>query len=167
MALFEYQKTFPPTIDVLVREITRLQRQKQDRAHTAKAIAEVIRASGRFRWVGIYEVNLGNGIVSNLGWSGPSGPSHPSFPITKGLTSRAIATRKTVNVGDVASDPDYLTALATTRSEIIIPVLDVCGDRVLGTLDVESERPYAFGPATQESLESCADLLRQFLDGGK
>jgi L-methionine (R)-S-oxide reductase len=167
MALFEYRKTIPARTDALVREITRLQSQKQNRAHTAKAIAEVIRAWGCYRWVGIYEVNLADEIVCNLGWSGPSGPSHPSFPITKGLTSRAIATKKTVNVGDVASDPDYLTALATTRSEIIIPVLDVCGDRVLGTVDVESERPDAFDPPTQESLENCADLLRQFLDAEK
>lgn len=163
MPLFEYRKTIPATTDAVLREITRLLAQREDRAYTAKALAEVIRASGRYRWVGVYEVNLGDGIVSNLGWSGPSGPSHPSFPITKGLTSRAIATRKTVNVGDVASDPDYLTALATTRSEIIIPVLDVHGDRVLGTLDVESETPYAFDSRTQERLENCAEVLRQFL----
>jgi putative methionine-R-sulfoxide reductase with GAF domain len=70
--------------------------------------------------------------------SGAGAPTHPVFPITKGLTSRAIADRKTVNVGDVANDPDYLTALATTRSEIIIPVLEDAGERVVGTIDVES-----------------------------
>jgi L-methionine (R)-S-oxide reductase len=123
--------------------------QEEDRASTAKGIAEAIRASGHYRWVGIYQVNLDTGVVSNIGWSGPGPPSHPSSPITKGVTSRAIASKKMVNIGDVASE-DYLTALATTRSEIIIPVLDGRGDRVLGTIDVESERPNA-SPAQTDS----------------
>lgn len=84
----------------------------------------------------------------------------PDFPGHAGLTSRAIASRKTLNVGDVTSDPDYLTALATTRSVIIVPVLDAAGDCVLGTIDVESERNHAFDSDTQEHPERCANALR-------
>lgn len=61
------------------------------------------------------------------------------------LGSPATA-KKTVNVGDVASDPNYLTALSTTRSEIIVPVLDITNGCVVGTIDVESE------PAQREFL---------------
>ncbi len=161
MQLFEYEKTILGA-DTVLHEITRLLAQEEDRPRTARAIAETIRASGPHRWAGIYQVNLETGIVSNIGWSGPGPPSHPSFPITKGLTSRAIVSKKTVNIGDVASDADYLTALATTRSEIIIPVLDGRGDRVLGTIDVESERPHAFSSPTQKFLEKCAEALGHF-----
>ena len=45
-----------------------------------------------------------------------------------------------MNVGDVAQDADYLTALGDTRSEVIVPVLARDPDRVIGTIDVESER---------------------------
>jgi hypothetical protein len=41
-------------------------------------------------------------MVSNIAWSGPNAPAYPVFPITKGLSSRAITAGKTVNVGDVA-----------------------------------------------------------------
>src|SRR5689334_10285093 len=62
----------------------------------AKAIliTEAIRDEGAYRWVGIYDVDIQCGLVSNIAWSGPSGPAYPTFPTTKGLTSRAIAERK-------------------------------------------------------------------------
>ena len=83
----------------------------------------------------------------------------PTFSIAKGLTSRAIAQVKTVNIGDVSSDPRYLTALWTTRSEIIVPVLNREG-KVVGTIDVESERPNAFDKETEGLLERCAVVLQ-------
>ncbi|HET9373710.1 MAG TPA: GAF domain-containing protein [Chthoniobacterales bacterium] len=81
-------------------------------------------------------------------------------PITKGLTSSAIAEKRTVNVGDVGADPCYLTALGSTRSEIIVPILSDRG-QVTGTIDVESERPNAFDRDTERLLENCAVRLQR------
>ena len=148
--------------DSLLNELAALVAQEGDRFSTARAIAEAIRAAGAYRWTGIYDVHLQKGVVSNIGWSGSGPPAYPTFPITTGLTSRAIASKKTVNVGDVANDPDYLTALATTRSEIVIPVLDATGHSVRGTIDVESEHPNAFDSAVQERFERCARVLSLF-----
>jgi L-methionine (R)-S-oxide reductase len=134
------------------------------RATKAAQIADAIRENGPYRWVGLYDVDVEGGLVSNIAWSGPNAPAHPTFATTEGLTSRAISGRKTVNVGEVASDADYLTALETTRSEIIVPILEGEGGRVLGTLDVESERTNAFDAAAQTSLEGCARLLQGFVD---
>ena len=150
------------TADKLLTDLARILSQEGARFQKAKAIAEAIRAAGAYRWTGIYDVDYTRAIVSNISWSGSGAPAYPTFPITKGLTSRAIATKKTVNVGDVVSDSDYLTALTTTRSEIIIPVLDAEGDCVHGTIDVESERPHAFDPATEQRLQNCAKALRAF-----
>ncbi len=79
--------------------------------------------------------------------TGPFGPvrrarqRQPELPITQGLT-----------------------ALPTTRSEIILPILaeDTAagGCTVNGTLDIESELPNAFNAAAQARLESYAALLR-------
>jgi putative methionine-R-sulfoxide reductase with GAF domain len=107
-------------------------------------------------------VDIDRGLVSNVAWSGPSAPEFLTFSVTKGLTSRAIIEKRTVNIGDVASDRDYLTALATTRSEIIVPVVDERGSQVLGTIDVESELPNAFDALAQRMLEECAIVLKQF-----
>lgn len=78
--------------------------QELPRTEKAKAITDAIRAAGTYRWVGLYDVDDEKGFVSNIAWSGSGPPEYPVFPITKGLTARAIATKRTINVGDVASD---------------------------------------------------------------
>jgi putative methionine-R-sulfoxide reductase with GAF domain len=147
-------------------ELQKILALNEDRVTKAKRIAEAIREAGAYRWVGIYDVNIRSGLVSNIVWSGPNAPAYPVFPITKGLTSRAITDRKTVNVGDVASDPSYLTALDSTRAEIIVPILDDTGDHVIGTIDVESEHRNAFDSTAQALLEECAHMLTNFCTGG-
>jgi putative methionine-R-sulfoxide reductase with GAF domain len=136
--------------------------RKLDGVAIARSIAEAIRSYGQYRWVGIYDVDIDRGVVSNVAWSGPSAPEYPTFPVTKGLTSRAIAEKRIINVGDVGSDAAYLTALTTTKSEIIVPVLDEERGQVLGTIDVESELANAFDAAAERMLEECAVVLRQF-----
>jgi putative methionine-R-sulfoxide reductase with GAF domain len=135
--------------------LSRIVGRDTSREERAARIAETIRAAGSYRWVGLYDVQ--DAVVSNIAWSGPGAPVHPTFPSTNGLTSRAIAGKCTVNVGDVAGDSDYLDALGDTRSEIIVPVL--VGDRVVGTIDVESEKLNAFQPTAQLFLEECAGRL--------
>jgi GAF domain-containing protein len=145
----------------LAARLNEILASRADRAGKAAQISEAIRISCNYRWAGLYEVDHTRGLVSNIAWSGPAAPVYPTFSITGGLTSRAIAGKRTVNVGDVAGDPDYLTALNTTRSEIIIPILNKAGV-VIGTLDVESEQPNAFISAKQAELEECARLLTAF-----
>lgn len=143
----------------LPKKLKNILAQNLDRTSKAAQITDAIRVEGSYRWVGIYDVDLARGLVSNISWSGPGAPAYPMFPITKGLTSRAIAGKKTINVGDVASDSTYLTALDSTRSEIIVPVFDNAADRVIGTIDVESEYPNAFNSTAQALLEECARVL--------
>jgi GAF domain-containing protein len=95
--------------------------------------------------------------VVNLAWSGPGPPAHLRFPIGAGLTGAAIEERQTVVSNDVANDPRYLTALDTTGSEMIVPVL--AGGRVVGTLDVESDRTGAFADEDRAELERVAREL--------
>jgi GAF domain-containing protein len=76
--------------------------------------------------------------------------------VSKGLTGVAVAQKKTIVVGDVRSDPRYLTAFGSTLSEIIVPVLAPGEDRVIGTVDVESEQGNAFSARDQKMIEQCA-----------
>lgn len=125
-----------------------------DRAVRAKRLAELVRKLGDYRWVGVYDVDAET--VSIIGWNGPGAPAHPTFPASRGLTGAAIKERKAVNVGDVRGDPRYLSSFSDTISEIIVPVLDPSGERVIGTVVVESERANAFGPSDQRMIEQCA-----------
>jgi putative methionine-R-sulfoxide reductase with GAF domain len=73
------------------------------------------------------------------------------------LTGAVIESRTTVVSNDVANDPRYLTALDSTGSELIVPVLD--RGRVVGTLDVEDERTDAFDPEDDALFEKLAESL--------
>jgi L-methionine (R)-S-oxide reductase len=146
-------------ISILIALQTILARSgsRESRAQNA---AEAVRISGPYRWIGIYDVDAQQGTVSILAWSGPAPPAHPVFALTQGLTARAIASKRTVNVGRVALDPQYLAALDGTQSEIIVPVLDRPGGNVVGTLDVESQQRDAFDTQVEKLLEACAEVLR-------
>lgn len=65
---------------------------------------------------------------------------------TPSLVAQAARTRQSVVVNDVTNHPDYWAhpMLTSTRSELVTPI--VLGDRLLGTLDVQSEELNRFGP---------------------
>lgn len=125
-----------------------------------QAVADTIRRSGNYRWVGLYDVDHTAGVVRNIVFSGPGPPAYSQFPITKGLTGAAIAEKRTINVGDVAADVRYLTAFGTTKSEIIIPIFHQLTRTVIGTIDVESEAPDTFSAEVQAVLEQCANAIK-------
>ncbi len=143
----------------LLEELRKIVADDSSRMEKLQQIAALIRNSGSYRWVGLYDVDRQAGEVVNLVWDGPGAPEYPTFPIGKGLTGSAIQESKVINVGDVAADPRYLTAFGSTRSEIIVPILDSEADKVIGTIDVESERPNAFDEQTERLLIGCADAI--------
>jgi putative methionine-R-sulfoxide reductase with GAF domain len=146
--------------DQLLSDLGNIVSATRDRVASLQEVAIRIRSHARYRWVGLYKVDHGAGVVTNLVWSGPGAPEYPTFPLTKGLTGAAVAERQVVNVGDVSADPRYLTAFGTTRSEIIVPVFSRDGRSVIGTIDVESEKPNAFNRDVQTLLQACSEVIR-------
>ena len=142
----------------ITNSIAAVLREGVARTEKARKIADFIRNLGAYRWVGVYDV--GPELVSIIAFSGPGAPAYPQFPITQGLTAAAIRGKGTIVVGDVQDDPRYLTAFGSTRSEIIIPVLDEKTSAVVGTIDVESEQANAFSEEDQSTLEDCARAAR-------
>lgn len=142
----------PIVINTALNQIRGLAMGGDDRAIKAKRLAELVQTLGSYRWVGVYDV--GPEQVSIIAWVGPSAPEFPTFPVSEGLTGAAIETKKAVIVGDVRNDPRYLTAFGSTLSEIIVPVISPDG-RVIGTIDVESEKPNAFSDRDREMIEQC------------
>lgn len=125
-----------------------------ERVEKLRRAAAAIREAGPYRWVGIYDVLAKE--IAIVAWSGPAAPAYPRFPVEKGLCGDAVRRGETVIVGDVARDPRYLTTFGSTRSEIVVPILDPVSGHVRGTLDVESEHQDAFGPEDRAFLEHCA-----------
>jgi putative methionine-R-sulfoxide reductase with GAF domain len=144
----------PIVLNNVVGQIRSIAAGSDDRAVKAKRLAELIAKLGAYRWVGVYDVGAEQ--VSIIAWSGASAPAHPAFPVGLGLTGAAIAHKRTVIAGDVRNDPRYLTAFGSTVSEIIVPVLAPGENRVIGTVDVESEQANAFSVRDQQVIEQCA-----------
>jgi len=61
-----------------------------------------------------------------------------NIPLGKGLTGAAAESREIVRVNDTAVDPRYIASHPDIRSEIAVPL--VVQDRVVGVMDLESER---------------------------
>jgi L-methionine (R)-S-oxide reductase len=60
-------------------------------------------------------------------------------------------------VDDVNADDRYLACFPSTRSEIVVPI--VYEGRVVGEIDIDSDRPAAFGPDDRKFLERVALLI--------
>jgi L-methionine (R)-S-oxide reductase len=144
----------------LIADLENIISTSRDRTVSLQAVADEIRRSGNYRWVGLYDVDQAAGLVRNVVFSGPGAPAYRQFAVTKGLTGAAVAQERTVNVGDVSADARYLTAFGTTKSEIIVPIFDQAKQQVIGTIDVESELRDAFSPEVERLLERCADVVR-------
>jgi len=123
----------------------------------AQRTSQMIRAAGAYRWVGIYAVE-GEEIVC-LAWSGQGAPAHPRFPRSQGLSGAAVRSGAAVIVGDVTSDPRYLTTFGSTRSEIVVPIVSRVTGATLGLIDGESEQVNAFTDEDRAFLEECASVL--------
>jgi len=79
------------------------------------------------------------------------------IPVGKGITGSAALAGQPVLVGDVRSDPRYLSAIESVRSEIAVPLL--LKGRVIGVLDIQSREPNSFTREQQQVLALVASRL--------
>ena len=61
-----------------------------------------------------------------------------NVPLGKGITGAAASSREPIRVNDTLADPRYIASHPEIRSEVAVPLM--VQDRVVGVLDVESER---------------------------
>ena len=125
----------------------------RDRA-MERAVAILKRDMPAYTWVGIYLLE-GNELVLGPFLGKPS--PHTRIPLGRGICGAAATEKATIVVDDVHADPRYLACSLETKSEIVVPIMS--GDRVLGEIDIDSDRPAAFGPDDRRLLEAVAALL--------
>lgn len=110
-----------------------------------------------YTWAGIYVLE-GDELVLGPYLGKPS--PHTRIPIGRGICGAAASERATIVVDDVHGDPRYLACSIETRSEIVVPIMTAgASSRVLGELDIDSDRPAAFGQSDRDLLEAVAALL--------
>jgi L-methionine (R)-S-oxide reductase len=111
-----------------------------------------------YTWAGIYLL-AGDELVLGPYLGKPS--PHTRIPLNSGICGAAASEKATIVVDDVNSDPRYLACSLETRSEIVVPIME--GDRVLGEIDIDSDKSAAFGEEDRTLLEAVAAALAKKL----
>jgi L-methionine (R)-S-oxide reductase len=129
-----------------------------DEPDTQRAMESTVQLLSRhlpdYTWTGIYLLD-GNELCLGPFVGRPT--PHTRIPVGRGICGAAAAEKATIIVDDVNADPRYLACSIDTRSEIVVPIM--LDGKVLGELDVDSDRPAAFTADDQALLEQVAALL--------
>jgi GAF domain-containing protein len=116
----------------------------------ATVTCEVHNSDARFDWTGFYRVT-----APELMKIGPYQGGHGclSIPFSRGVCGAAARSRTTQLVADVDDFPGHIACASSTRSELVLPVINGQG-RLLGVFDIDSNQPDAFTQtdATQLAL---------------
>ena len=107
-----------------------------------------------FFWTGFYL--LRDGVLVVGPYQGPLACA--VLPAPEGACWAGVRDGATLIVPDVHSFPGHVACDSRSRSEIVVPLRDAAG-AVVGVLDVDSERPDAFGPVDRIGLERIVALI--------
>jgi GAF domain-containing protein len=124
------------------------------RAAMQRAVEQLKARLPHYTWVGIYLLE-GQELVLGPFLGKPS--PHTRIPLNRGICGAAASQQRTIVVDDVNNDPRYLACSLETKSEIVVPIMR--DGRVLGEIDIDSDRPAAFGPDDRALLEHVASAL--------
>lgn len=128
-------------------------------AAMATVACELHHAFAYFHWTGFYRV-IAPGLLAVGPYQGGHGCLRISF--TRGVCGAAARTQTTQRVADVHAVADHIACSSTTRSELVVPILDA-GGQTLAVLDIDSDDEDAFGEVDQLALERlCRDLGVRF-----
>ena len=103
-----------------------------------------------YTWVGIYVVE-GSDLVLDA-WAGPAATEHTRIPIGRGVCGFAAKAGRTEIVSDVSKDPRYLQCFLSTKSEIVVPILN--SGKVVGEIDIDGDQLDSFSSVDREFLEA-------------
>ncbi len=88
-----------------------------------------------------------------------------NIPLGKGITGAAAESREPVRVLDTGADPRYIPSHPNIRSELAVPLM--VQDRVVGVLDVESERIAYFTEDHQRTLSLLASQIASSVENAR
>lgn len=116
----------------------------------ATVVAELYNSVEGWDWVGFYRVT-----APRMLKIGPYQGGHGCLviPFDKGVCGAAADQRETQRVDDVDAFPGHIACAASTRSEIVVPVIDQAGT-LIAVLDIDSDQPAYFTADDQVFLET-------------
>lgn len=125
----------------------------------ATVTCEVHHADDRFDWTGFYRV-----VAPEVLKIGPYQGGHGCLviPFSHGVCGAAARTGQVQLVPDVDAFPGHIACASSTRSEIVLPVVNGAGE-LIGVFDIDSDQPAAF---TEEDVRELSAILAKIFVGG-
>ena len=141
----------------ILNNIESLVKGKKDKNEILKEVVRILKESfSHYTWVGIYLLEENELVLGPfLGEPSP----HTRIKLDKGICGAAAREKETVIVPDVNADPRYLACSLETKSEIVVPIMK--GEKVFGEIDIDSDKPDAFGGNDKKLLEKIAQILAE------
>lgn len=87
------------------------------------------------------------------------------IPLTRGVTGAAVRARHAIRVADTATDERYIETASGIRSEVAVPL--IVNDRVIGVMDIESERVNFFTEEHSRTLGLLAPQVAASIENAR
>jgi len=123
-------------------------------ARMATAVALLHHKMPHFFWTGFYLLQEDALLVGP--YQGPLACA--VLDGSEGVCWAGVEREETLIVPDVHAFPGHVACDSRSQSEIVVPLRDAGGD-VVGVLDVDSDRPDAFGEADRAGLERIVAMI--------
>jgi GAF domain-containing protein len=141
---------------VILEEIRALTRGVQDRsANYANAAAVIYDKLPEINWAGFYLLKDGRLVLGPF----QGKPACVYIEPGKGVCGTAAQQMRTRVVKDVRDFPGHIACDASSRSEIVVPL--VREDALIGVLDIDSPRKGRFDERDRKYCEEIARILTQ------
>ncbi|MEW5994156.1 MAG: GAF domain-containing protein [Candidatus Zixiibacteriota bacterium] len=135
-----------------VRQSIAVAQTEQEVLQTAVELIDAY--SDGYNWTGFYMMR--GGVLEVGPYLGSETP-HTRIELNRGICGAAASQKRSIIVPDVNADPRFLACSTTTRSEIVVPLMD--NDRCLGEIDIDSNQPNFFTQEDREMLETVAQIV--------
>ena len=122
-------------------------------ANAANLSALLFYALADVNWVGFYFLKDGELIVGPF----QGRPACVSIAVGKGVCGTAAETRKVMRVADVQAFQGHIACDASSRSEIVLPLIRD-GD-LIGVLDLDSQSINRFDEEDEQLLQKIVDIF--------
>lgn len=151
-------------LEFTLQLINQLGRVAESISEVGTVLVESIREHFGWQHVSLFRVNYDNSTLSLVHQSAgtdarlPDGYTQSS---SEGLLGAVVLSRMPIRTGDVDNEPGYLQGIASTHSEMCLPIP---GDRVRWILNVESSLGSAFAAEEQALVERLLAVAGLILD---
>jgi GAF domain-containing protein len=122
----------------------------------ATIACEVYHAFEQFDWVGFYR-NVGGDMLKIGPYQGTHGCL--AIPFARGICGQCAREQRLLNIPDVSKVPHHIACASTTRSELVLPILDAEGS-LITVFDVDSDDLAAFDAIDETNLARVADYFK-------